>query len=283
MTAEELLRDGDLQSALARLQQQIKANPAVSAPRIFLFQLLVVLQEWDKALNQLDVLAQLDHATLAMANAYRQAIVGEKQRNNVFAGRQLPVVFGQPQQATALFLQALKLSINGEEPQAASLRAEALAQLNPTSGRLDGAPFQWIADGDSRIGPFLEAIVGGHYYWIPFENICRIQLEEPADLRDLVWAPAQFTWSNGGGSVGFIPVRYAGISKEADADFLLARKTDWFKQDDDNWRGAGQRMLMTDQDDFSLLNIRDIALNTVAIDARMEENPPDASAMDRTE
>ena len=54
----------------------------------------------------------------------------------------------------------------------------------------------------------LEAIINGHYYWIPFQQIQQIQIEEPADLRDVVWMPAHFVWTNGGDAVGLIPTRY---------------------------------------------------------------------------
>ena len=52
MRAEEYFRDGNLQGALEDLQTQIRNQPDNSQLRIFLFQLLVVLGQWERALSQ---------------------------------------------------------------------------------------------------------------------------------------------------------------------------------------------------------------------------------------
>ena len=58
--------------------------------------------------------------------------------------------------------------------------------------------FAWIADADPRLGPVLEVFVNGNYMWVPFARVHAMQFDPPADLRDQVWMPARFTWSNGG-------------------------------------------------------------------------------------
>lgn len=73
---------------------------------------------------------------------------------------------------------------------------------------MDEQPFAWLADSDSRIGPVIEAMVDGRYLWVPVENIASIVIDEPADLRDVVWIPAHFKWLNGGESYGVLPSRY---------------------------------------------------------------------------
>jgi type VI secretion system protein ImpE len=122
-----------------------------------------------------------------------------------------------------------------------------------TSGTVDDQPFDWIADADSRLGPMLEAIINGNYYWVPFHRIQRIQLEAPEDLRDLVWTPAQFTWANGGQSVGLIPTRYVGSETSEDSQIRMSRKTEWSDMGDDEFFGLGQRILATDGHEYSLL------------------------------
>ncbi len=47
MQAEESLREGRLQDALAELQAQVRKEPANAKYRIFLFQLLAVLGQWN--------------------------------------------------------------------------------------------------------------------------------------------------------------------------------------------------------------------------------------------
>ena len=68
-------------------------------------------------------------------------------------------------------------------------RARAFDAAPAVSGDIDGQPFEWIADADMRLGPMLEAVVNGRYFWMPFSAIARAVFEPPADLRDAVWTP----------------------------------------------------------------------------------------------
>jgi len=148
--------------------------------------------------------------------------------------------------------------------EAAALRSQAL-ELAPTStGTVNGTAFTWLADADSRLGPVLEAIVKGNYYWVPIQQIRSIEIEKPSDLRDSVWLPAVFTWSNGGQASGLIPTRYPGSEASVDSLLCLARKTVWQDKGNDNYHGLGQRLLATDSEDYPLMEIRSIKLQAVA-------------------
>jgi type VI secretion system protein ImpE len=260
--AERYLQEGNLAFARTELQNQIKKAPANAKLRVFLFQLLAVLGEWDRALAQLNVSGDLDAANLAMVQTYREAIRCEVLRKDIFQGNKTPLLFGEPTQWLALLQQALKLTAGGEHSQAQQLRDEAFAQAPATRGVINSEAFDWIADADTRLGPVLEAIINGHYYWIPFHCIAEIQLEAPADLRDLVWMPAHFMWNNGNDAVGLIPTRYPQSEISTDTAICLARKTDWQIINDTSCLGLGQRLLSTDLNDYALMDIREVKLNT---------------------
>ena len=125
-------------------------------------------------------------------------------------------------------------------------------------GTVNGEAFEWLADADSRIGPFIEAIVNGKYYWIPMYRIASMSVEAPEDLRDLVWIPVQFSWANSGQSIGLLPVRYPGTQSSSNDSLRLSRLTEWDEVTTDTFFGVGQRMMATDQTDYSLLDIREI-------------------------
>jgi hypothetical protein len=110
--------------------------------------------------------------------------------------------------------------------------------------------FDWIADADMRLGPVLEAILNGRYYWIPFSRTRRIEIEKPEDLRDLVWMPAHFEFANGGEAVGLIPTRYPGSETSEDGAICLARKTVWQEVSPGVFHGLGQRLLATDKGEY---------------------------------
>jgi len=277
MTAYETLRDGKVDEALAELQQKVRSAPADPKLRIFLFQLLCVQGQWDRALTQLNVAGEMDASATTMMQMYREAIRCEVLRGEVFAGKRTPMIFGEPENWIALVIQALKLTAEGQHAAAAQLREEALEAAPATAGKIvvrskpgtseedpidPTQPFEWLADADSRIGPLLEAVVNGRYYWIPFHRIRRIEFDPPADLRDVVWTPASFTWANGGEMVGLIPTRYPGSHASADPLVRLARKTDWLPAGENAYLGQGQRMLATDAGEYAILDIHQIMLDS---------------------
>lgn len=257
---EELIAAGQPAEALKRLQERVREKPQDAKLRTFLFQLLCVLGQWDRAQAQLELCGQLDHATLAMVNTYREALKCEVVREAVFAGKTTPIVFGQPQPWIASLAEALQADARGDVDLAAKLRSDALSAAPATSGTLDGAPFEWIADADSRLGPVLEAVVNGRYVWVPFAALAKISIEAPADLRDLVWAPVHLALANGGETVALVPSRYVGSSAESDAALQLSRKTEWVELGVDQYRGLGQRILTTSDSELGLLEVREIVL-----------------------
>jgi type VI secretion system protein ImpE len=258
--AEQSLKGGDPVAALAQLQEQVRARPADPKLRIFLFQLLCVVGQWDRALNQLSVASNLDPEALAMAQTYGDAVKCEAVRDDVFEGKKSPMIFGQPDQWLALLIESLLLGGRGEHERSLQLRSRAFDEAPTSSGDIDGRPFAWISDADSRLGPVLEAVINGRYYWVPFSRLSKIELEPPEDLRDMVWIPAHLQFENGGESVALIPTRYPGSAASADGLIALARKTVWEEIAPDTHRGLGQRVLTTDTDDTPLLEVRTITL-----------------------
>lgn len=260
MTAEEHLRQGQLPECLAALQAQVRQQPAESKHRVFLFQLLSVLGQWDRALTQVNVAAEMDPKCAVLAQMYAPALQCEALRKEVFAGRRTPLVFGEPEPWIGSMIQANQLSATGKHAAAQDLRSQALEQAPATDGTIDGKPFSWIADADGRLGPMLELILNGKYYWVPFNRIQAIELDAPADLRDVVWLPAQLQWTNGGQAVGLVPARYPGSESAEDSALRLARKTEWIANEGDVDFGLGQRLLATDESDHDILATRSIRL-----------------------
>lgn len=258
MAAEQSLREGRLDEAKVDAQDRVRREPADPKHRVFLFQLLCVLGEWPRALNQLQVLKDLDASALPMVGLYGDAIHAEAFRSEVFAGRKAPIVLGEPDPWVALAMEAVRLVAEGHAVEAAGLRARALDDAPAVPGTLDDRPFEWIADADSRLGPLLEIIVQGRYYWVPYGRLVEIRLEKPVDLRDLVWSPAIVRLHNGGEVYGLIPTRYPGSETSDDGAIRLARKTEWRDLGADCFAGLGQRVLATDAEECPLLDARTI-------------------------
>jgi type VI secretion system protein ImpE len=262
--AEHSLKNGDPAAALAHLQEQVRAKPADAALRVFLFQLLCVRGEWERALNQLKVASDLDASALAMAQMYGDAVRCEAIRRDVFDGKKSPMVFGAPEQWLALLIESLLVAGRGEMGRSAELRQRAFEEADTSAGEINGQPFGWVADGDSRLGPVLEAMMNGRYYWVPFSRLAAVTIEEPEDLRDMVWMPAHLRFENGGEMVALIPTRYPGSETSQDGLIALARKTVWEEVSPDTHHGLGQRIIATDAVDVPLMELRTLVVHATA-------------------
>ncbi|MCU0914226.1 MAG: tetratricopeptide repeat protein [Planctomycetes bacterium] len=260
MEAEELLRAGQLDQAQSSLERAIRAAPADAKLRVFFSQLLAVLGQWDRAFTQLNVASELDPVHLLMTRMYGTALRCEVLRGQVFAGARTPLIFGEPQPWVGWLVQAHLLTAQGQDVAAAQLRGQALEAAPALAGAVDDHEFEWIADADSRLGPVLEAIVEGQYYWVPFQVIRAVEVSAPKDLFDLVWIPAQFTWVNHGQSAGLIPVRYPRSEECRDNALRLARKTEWLERQAGTYLGLGQRTLVTEEQEYAILNTRHVRL-----------------------
>ena len=258
--AERAVRDGDLDAALRYLQEQVRQRPADAKLRVFLFQLLCVVGQWERALSQLNVAAELDAQALGMAQMYRDAVQCEMLRARVFAGERSPLIFGEPAEWLALLIESLLVTGTDRQGEAQSLRQRAFEAAPASPGVIDGTPFDWIADADMRLGPVCEAVINGRYYWVPFERLTKVDLEAPVDLRDVVWTPAHFEFSNGGEAVGLIPTRYPGSERAEDDRLRLARKTVWNEVGPDVFVGQGQRQFSTDAGEHPVMDVRSIGV-----------------------
>lgn len=281
MSIENLVRAGELVAAVEEAKNLVRKNPAKPEGRICLFQLMSIQGEWERAMTQLSVAADMDADSSLMAQMCGPAINCEVLRADVFSGKRSPLIFGEPAEWIASLCQAVQLLAQGQGDAAAKLRDRAFADAPATEGTINGQPFEWIADADSRLGPVLEIVIEGRYYWVPFANIRQMVFDEPKDLRDMVWIPVFLTWTNGGNAVGLVPVRYAGTEQSDDAALKLARKTDWLDAGNDFFCGIGQRLLATDQGEYPLLEIRKIVLGAPeadAIDAPAAAATPESDA-----
>lgn len=253
--ADALLRAGDLDGARAALVEIVRAKPADEQARMFLFQLLCVTGEWDKARLQLQALAQLSPEAQMLSVAYGQALDAEKQRALIFAGAaDMPLLIGEDGWAQGV-AKGISLLAKGDFAGAVAARDEAFDNAPDMPGMINGQQFEWLADADSRFGPTFEAIIAGRYGLVPFDQVASIKSEGPRDLRDTVWYPVQIAFQNGQSVAAFMPARYPGSESAANSAEKLGRMTGWT---DREWgqEGCGQRLwTFSDGDDLGLLEL----------------------------
>lgn len=255
--ADQLLRAGDLDGARRALVEVVRAKPSDEGARMFLFQLLAVAGEWDKAVNQLNLLAQLSPEAQMLSVAYGQAIEAERERASVFAGRTRLKQLATHDWAEPL-ADAIEHYAHGRTAEGDAARYAAFEAAPDSPGTLDGVAFDWIADADSRFGPSFEAIVGGRYGLVPFDTVASIKSEGPKDLRDTVWYPVQLAFKAGQSVAALLPSRYPGSETADDVNERLGRATGWH---DTDWgqAGSGQHLwALSTGDERDLLSVRSL-------------------------
>lgn len=253
---QDALRNNDPAKALAAATSLVKKAPADPRCRVALFQLLVLTGQWDRALTQAKVAAEMDAGALPMARSFEVLIACEQLRERVMRARMTPLIMGEPPQWLASFFEALRLDNDGKHDAARQLRESALETVAAVPGRIDGQAFEWLSDADSRFGPALEVCISGKYYWVPYDQIRRIVIEAPADLRDFAWIPAEITLANAGQIPCFLPARYPGSEKHENGAVVLGRSTEWLEPTAGSYVGSGQRELASDVSTYPLLNCR---------------------------
>jgi type VI secretion system protein ImpE len=261
MDADQLLREGDLDGARRVLVESVRTNPGDARARMFLFQLLAVAGEWDKARTHLEALAAISPEARMLATVYGMAMQAEVQREAVFAGREpMPIIRGSWCQGIADAI-AHYASGNGKAAQAA--RDAALDQAPDTPGELDGLRFEWISDADMRFGPTFEAIIQARYGLIAFSEVDRLTSEGPKDLRDTVWYPVQIQFREGQSVAALLPARYPGTERSGDLAVRMGRSTDW-KSGASGETGLGQHLFaLSGGEETGLLTVRSLVFDQV--------------------
>ncbi|WP_275556004.1 type VI secretion system accessory protein TagJ [Mixta sp. Marseille-Q2659] len=262
----QLLAGGSLNETLARVESQLKAAPADADLRAAFVQLLCLAGNWTRAQTQLKSWEALKPQAQPTVTLLNQAIHGELQRAVVFAGEGQPRLPGAAYGWAESLFAALQADIQGERMQAQALRQAALdaAALNPGSALEQGSEqaqlFDWLIDGDARLGPICELLVNGSYFWVPFSAIAEMRFQAPASVTDLVWRHTLVRLVDGSELVCQVPVRYP-FAADADDNLRLARLTDWQPLDDaqQHYIGHGQKVWLNDSLEFSLLSLETLS------------------------
>ncbi len=262
MTSKALLEAGRIDDAIQAVTQDVKARPADSSLRVFLFELLCLKGDLDRASKQLDVLGTqgsgLD-SELAI-QIYRDLIAAERARRAVFHDGGLPKFFLPPPPYMDDYV-LLANKIAKAPAEAAAMLPAAEEQWPAITGRIGDRPFESCRDLDGRGGPVLVVFHNGSYLWLPFEQIRRIDVTAPRKLRDMVWAHAQVeTYEDSVGDV-FVPALYVDTHTHANDQARLGKVTEWLSLQDQLLYGAGLRVFLVDDEEMSIFDLRNVEFN----------------------
>ena len=233
MDALSFYRAGQLQPAIEALGAELRKQPLDTRRRTFLFELLCFAGEYDRAAKQLDILSDENKEAAAGSLLYRSALHAEKTRQEMFAKGELPV---------------------------------GSAHASP-KGDWNGKHFEELSDGDPRIGAHLEVFIAGSYTWVPFAYIESLEIQPPQKLRDLLWAPAilhatsDFRLQDLGEVL--LPVLAPLSWQHPDDAVRLGRSTVWEENAEHGEIPLGQKILLSDGEEESFLELRNLTFHHV--------------------
>lgn len=266
MTAEDLIRAGRLTEARKQAAADVKAVPADAGKRTLLFQVLAFCGEWDKAEAHLDVIASQDVKAELGAQLYRGLLAAEREREAV-SWERLPAILPKVPPYLDSYL-AGRRKLEGKQVEEAEELFNQIDSSRPhLSGSADGKPFTDLRDTDAYLAFFLEAMVHGHYVWIPFECLREVSVAAPKGLMDLLWTTARIGTEDGLVMNCHLPVLYPGSHKHEDDRVKLGRMTDWVPLGGEYSQGMGQHVFRIDEGEKALLEIRELTLNIQQVGA----------------
>jgi type VI secretion system protein ImpE len=229
MQARQLFQSGKLDEAIEALGAEVRDNPTDAQRRAFLFELLCFAGEFDRAEKHLSVLGRANQHAEMGALLYHAALHGERLRKEMFESQNFPQ-----------------------------------SEARPVGGTINGQQFSSIADADPRIGARLELFAAGQYMWLPFQHLESLKVEKPSKLRDLLWAPAIVrpaeTFKELQLGEALLPVIAPLTWKQSDPAVRLGRVTEWRALEDGEQAPVGQKMLLVDDEEFPLLEVRELVI-----------------------
>ncbi|MGQ3660609.1 type VI secretion system accessory protein TagJ [Citrobacter braakii] len=256
------LQENTFGSLMEDLLSTLKKRPADRESRYALATLWCIEESWDKALTQVDTLAALSDTTSSHSELLKNLIMSEMVRKQVLNGERKANPLDEQAPAWLDILhQANRASAAQEIDKADELRFQAFELAPVTAGHSEHAgAFDWIADGDGRLGPVCEFICAGGYRWVPFEQIQSLTVQPPQSLLDLMWAPATLVtptrkWS------GYLPARYP-IDASQSQSVKLGDETHWQQQSLVLTIGEGRKMWVTEQSEFSIMETGTLTFET---------------------
>ncbi len=261
VNGKELIQAGRLKEARQQLAAEVKAAPTDSAKRILLFQVLAFCGEWDKAERHLDVIASQDVKAEVGVQLYKSLVAAEREREAVFSLERLPAILPTAPRYLDTYLAARRKLEGKELEEATALYRQADSGRRHVSGHADGVPFGDFRDTDASLEFFLEAMVHGHYVWIPFESLRELSISAPKTLMDLLWSTARITTGEGLVMNCCLPVLYPGSSRHADDRVRLGRMTDWVPLGGQFYQGAGQHVFRVGDGETAILEIRELVFD----------------------
>lgn len=197
------MQENRLAEAIDAARQELKEDPGLDNIHFLLFELYSLDQDFQAARNELEMIQESDFQEVC--EFFSGILTAEELRYDIFSGMSKgPAFVGEPPAYATDYMRCIRKlydyqvdfsgdSFGEELAEAHEAAAIELAELSDgvplRSGTIDGKRFDSLRDADDRLAPFLEAVIPGTYFWLPFEEIRLLEFLTPRGYPDLIWRP----------------------------------------------------------------------------------------------
>ncbi len=268
MDVKALIHSGHLEEARESLAAMLRKDPEDTTSRAHLFQVLLFMGEWDKAMVHLNALDAQEKKEDPAYQVYQDLIRAQRLRHEVYSLKTLPIFWPKAPSYADTYREALDSLAKGDTEVALTLFG-CINAIHPTTTCIvNGEKFKGFANTDSVLTYVLEAFFFDSYYWIPIETIKELTIHPPSTLLDLMWAKAAVsTWENKSLNV-FLPVLYPETPSQDNVRIKMGKETQWRSFSPPFIRGFGQQVFQAGEKDIALYEIQTAAF---------EHKKPDSS------
>lgn len=256
--AKALLDAGNLSGAIQSMLSFVKSKPTDVAARIFLFQLSCFSGDWERAERQLDTIGHQDTNAMVGSLIYRQCFEAERKRARYFSDSLKPEFLSDPPDYVYGLLTANNRLREGNVAEARQILDTVEEERPAIACTVNGETKEDFRDYNDLTCCILEVFIKDSYVWVPFEQLEKLEISEPKNLRDLFWLQGKIETSNGTNGEVLIPALYSGSYKHDDDQIRLGRATDWRDLGEELYIGEGTKRFFSEGEDISILEIRNI-------------------------
>lgn len=263
MNALEKLRQGDLDGAIKDAKVVVRDKPADADARGLLCQLFCFQGDWERADKQFEILGQ-QHADLKVGvSLLRQLIRAEIARVQTFEEGRVPEVMVTPDELMQRQLNALVEKREGNDLKSLELVSLALDEAPALTGTVNDQAFENARNLDDLTHSCIEILTtNGKYYWLPLNQIRKMEFRAPELLQDQIWRSANIELSDGFEGEVYVPVCYVSRSEHtalADDAIKLGRRTEWLGGEAEPVAGMGQVMFLFGDEAVPMLELETLA------------------------
>lgn len=259
MKALELFNSGNLTEAISVATATLRSKPMDSATRFLLAQLFCFQEEFEKADRQFETFASQAAQPVPGVALCRQLIRAATSRREFFLKGRMPEFFSPPQPFVEQLLRAWVHFRAGDFSLSLSCLQQCQTLRPEVPGECNGRPIEDIADLDDFLSPVLEVLTPtGKYFWVPLNQLRRVEFRAAERPLDLLWRPATLDVIDGPSGDAYVPAIYCGFGESVSDSRRLGRETDWQEILEGVFRGVGQKCLLAGDDDVAVMDIESL-------------------------